>query len=90
MDEEVPQRDDRRPGDLGMLGADLFRETSSRLADQLQMTENPDLDEFVTLEGCPPASRVPIDPVDGIENIEQPLAIIPQRATASRRIGSLT
>jgi hypothetical protein len=90
MYQEVPQRDYRRPGDLGMLSADLFRETSSCFTDQLEMAENPDLDEFVTLEGCPPASRVPVDPVDGIENIDQPLAIIPHRATASRRIGSLT
>ena len=73
-----------------MLSADLFRETSSRFADQLQVTENPDLDEFVTLEGVPPASRMSIDPGDGIEDTDQPLPIIPHRATASRRMGSLT
>jgi hypothetical protein len=72
------------------LSADLLRKTSSRFADQLQMTENPDLDELVTLEGLPPTPRVPVDPIDGVENNDQPVPIISHRATASRRIGSLT
>ena len=60
-------------------------ELAGCFADDLDMVNHPGVDEFVFLENGPTALRIPLDPLDGIEDILQASAIIPHKAIASLR-----
>ena len=49
------------------------------------MVNHPGVDEFIVLEWTPTALGIPLNPLDGIEDILQTSAIIPHKAIASLR-----
>jgi hypothetical protein len=66
MDEYVAHRNNLRPWHLGMRIVKISAELCRGLADDLEVMNNPDLDQFVPVEGIPASGRVTLDAGDRI------------------------
>jgi len=71
MDQHMAHLDDLWPRDLMMGLAKRGGEFAGCFADDLDMMNHPGVDEFVFLEDRPTALRIPLNPLDGIEDILQ-------------------
>jgi hypothetical protein len=85
MDQHMAHFDNLWPWDLMMGLATRGGELAGCFADDLDMVNHPGVDEFVFLENGPTTLRIPLNPLDGIEDILQASAIIPHKAIASLR-----
>src|SRR5215475_4461683 len=84
MDEYVAHRNDLRPWHLGMRIVKISAELCRSLANDLEVMSNPDLDQFVLVEGIPASGRVTLDTVDRIEDVSEALLRVSHRGMASR------
>lgn len=85
MNQYMAHFDDLWPGNLLVGLAKCRAELTGCFADNLDVVNHPDMNEFVFLEDGPAPLRIPFDPLDGIEDILQASAIIPHKAIASLR-----
>lgn len=89
MDQDVSHADDGGPRNLGVICLELWPQGVNGLAKDLEVMENPYLNQFVPLEFFPAAASVPLDTFDGLQDVENPLPDLPHSGTASRRTRSL-
>jgi len=81
--QDISQRDNLRPLDLGMTVSDRLGDATGSLSDDLQVVDNPDLEHLVVLKGQ--AIRDPLSDLgDCRQDIVQPIQVVPHRAIASR------
>ena len=84
VDEYVAHRNDVRPGHLGMRIVKISAELCRSLANDLEVMNDPDLDQFVLLESCSASGGVTLDPGDSIEDVPEAFFRISHRGIASR------
>jgi hypothetical protein len=83
VDQNISQRDDLRPLDLGVTVSDRLGDATGSLSNDLQVMDNPNLEHLVVLKGQ--AIRHPLfDLGDCRQNIVQSIHVAPHRAIASR------
>ena len=62
----------------------VWRDCSCCFANNLEVMEDPGLNQFVAVKGSAPPCGILFDSFDGFLNVEQPLAVISHSGTASR------
>ena len=67
--EDVVHPDNFSPWYIRPLVAGFLREPACGLTDDLEMSHDPYLDEFVVVKGCPAAVGVALDSLDSFENV---------------------
>ena len=77
--QNVPHGDDLSPWYLGVAGLQGFRDLPRRLADDLQVMQNPCLHQLVALEGVAPLPRVFLNAAHGFEDILQATNVVLHR-----------
>lgn len=90
MDQNVPHPGGLRPGQLGREISDALGNVGQGFAKDLEMVNDPGLNQLVADERRPPSSRVLLNAVDRLERILEPFSLSPQSALASRRSRSRT
>ena len=83
MHQDVPQRDDLWPRDLGMTVFEGLGDAAGGLSNHLQVVDHPHLEHLVSLKGMD-AIRDPLsDSRDGLQDVAQAIRVAPHRAMAS-------
>jgi len=85
MNEYVSKPCGVRPHFVGMQAPKLFGEAAARLANNLEVMQNPYTDQFLFVERLPAAARVFFNLLDGIPDVFEAKAVVPHSGTASRR-----
>lgn len=62
-----------------MVLLELWPQGVNSLAKDLEVVENPDLDQFVTIEFFPAAAPVLLDAVDRLQDVEDSLGCLSRR-----------
>jgi hypothetical protein len=72
-----------RQGTSGCRIRRFLGETACSLTDDLQVMDNPGLDQLVGLEDLTTACGVAANPFDGFEDVEQPVLVAPHSGRTS-------
>src|SRR4051812_38638545 len=84
----MPHAGDLSPLDVGSLLPDLIRQRASGLAQNLEMTDEPVLDQLVLVERVPPTSGIAFDAIDRFDHVADSFVVISHNATASATMRS--
>src|SRR5436305_11710387 len=68
---------------MGETAPELGCQPTHGLADDLEVIKDPYLDQLLSIQGFPVGDLLLRDPVDRLEHVEQPLARVSQRGSAS-------
>jgi hypothetical protein len=85
VDEDVSHPDDLRPRDFWRSRPDGLGESASNLTDDLEVADDPTLDQLICFKCLSATGSVALDAGDGFEGVAEPLRRISQSGTASRK-----
>lgn len=83
MNQDMAHLDDLGPWDIVMRFSKRRGELAGGLTDNLNVVNHPGMNEFVFLEDATASLRIPLDPFDRVEDVMEPLTVIPHRVMAS-------
>lgn len=69
MDENVAHTDDAAPRHVGVPRLEFLRQVADSLTADLEMPDNPDLDELIGVEDLTTGARVAFDAFDGFQHV---------------------
>lgn len=86
MDQDIAHLDDLRPWDILIGFAESGRKFACRFTDDLDVMNDPGVDEFVFFERATTSLGIPFDLSDGIEDVTEALTVIPHSGMVSLKI----